>query len=408
MSAFIDTHSVELSFDYDVDPGSFLGTRLALPTPDSITMSEDVDRNPFVMASLTLPRPSDLTMSRMDPRGFPIINIRLRSTASVTHHLPAKTSDITARFFPGPISALTYEYYGADPGSFSFDFPGTDVTTQLTAGVAPTTKYVRLLITDVTEDIAGNTVTINASGLEVLLDMWASISPLPADMSSYSASGAGVLGIVAEVTRRVGVPGVAVWSGATGTPTAEAMLWQPGQSARDFINGLLEFTDLRLYARDGYTYYVTATGTAITSGFPFIALDYREGITDASRSLSIDSTRNAYFDAVLVLYKWRDANGVDQLAFDRYPNTGIYRKPYIVTRNRAFPGVGAAQAIYNRARKRGGDYSITRVSRYDINAAWDSTLLLPGETLPRPTTLKGITWSLPRAEMTLRLEQKEG
>jgi hypothetical protein len=406
VSAVIDSHSVELSLDYDVDPGSFLGTRINLPTPDTITVSEDVDRNPFVMASLTMPRPSDLTMTRMDPRGFPIINIRLRSTASVTHHLPAKTSDITARFFPGPISALTVEYGGADSGSFSQDFPGTDVTTTLTPGLAPTTKYVRLLVTDVEEDIAGNTVTVNASGLEVLLDMWANISPLAADMSSYASSG-GVLGIVAEVLRRVGLPSGIVWSGSPGTPTAEAMYWQPGQSARDFINGLLEWADLRLYGRDGDSYYVAPTGTAITSGFPFINLDYRDGITDASRHLSTDSTRNAYYDAVLITYKWQDSAGADQLAFDRYPNSGTYRKPYVLNRDRAFPGIGAAQAIFNRARKRGGDYEVTRVSRYDLNPAWESTLLLPGETVPRSTNIKGVTWTLPKAEMTIRLEQKE-
>jgi hypothetical protein len=409
MSAHVDTHRAEVTLRYDVDHyNAGTGVRVALPTPDALTLSEDIDRSPYTMGSVTIPRPSEFIVGKLDPRGFPVLELHLYSTASVTHHLPAKTSDVTAALFPGPLSDVTDQYAGADPGSMSRDFAGTDVTTVLTPGVPDTHRYVELLVTDVSENIGDNTVTIGAAGLEVLLDFWSNISPLPADLSEYGAS-VGVSGIVNEVLRRVGLPSVGVWSGTSVMPEADAMYWQPGQSAHEFIEGLLEFNDQRIYAESGYLLRVAPTGEIISGGgFPNIDLDYREGMTSATRSLAVISSRNEYFDAVLLLYKWKDSAGVDQLAFDRYPRSAPYRKSLVLQRDRAFPGIGAAQGIYNRSRKRGGDFSVTRVSRYNVTCGWDSTLLLPGEPRPRPTSIKGITWTFPAAEMTLRLEQKAG
>jgi hypothetical protein len=411
--AVIDTHSATVAVAYNYDPRyPDLSAVLPLPGVINLELSEDVDRTPFVMATVTAPRPDANTMIKLDPRTFPGLRIDMASAATVTHHLPALVSAVTAVFGPGAgfgsgrTTGLTNAYAGGNTASFSSEFPGTEVTSTLTPGVPATSRRNWLAVTDVDENIRDNTITIKASSNEVFLDYWANISPFPVDMAPYGDP----LTIAMEVVRRVGLDGGFTSSGATpALPTADAMLWQPGQSAHDFIDGILEFNDLRIYCRSsgGQTWQIDPTGTSYDSGAGMINLDYRDGITTAGRGLSNGSGKNAYADAVLITYRWKNSAGVDQLAFDRYPNSGTYRKSLVFKRDRPFPGNGAAQGIYNRSRKRGGDFTARRVSRYDISTGWDSTLTLPGETSPRPTSIKSVSWSFPSAEMDIRLEEKE-
>lgn len=176
---------------------------------------------------------------------------------------------------------------------------------------------------------------------------------------------------------------------------ADATIWEPGHKAWDYLDAFLEAASLRIWADEIGRWYLTGRQTASPGHL---------NITPTNAMLShVDSMAydaSVWYDAVVIEYRWVDAIGDNQVAYDVAGNT-IPRSALTLRKDdTVFPGPGAAQGILDRVQGRGRIIDVDAVSRYNANPG-QAVTITPPTGFDQEGFLVSVLWRFPDSQMTL-------
>ena len=181
----------------------------------------------------------------------------------------------------------------------------------------------------------------------------------------------------------------------------DALNWQPGTSAVDFLQNILQPVGLRLfYDVDGV--WKLADNTYRVAGQ--VLAQYGSTLYSASEKVSLsDSDSDGYpmnADAVIIDYQWQDiVTGRDRSAQDKATPTG-YKRPYRLELNTPFPGPGQAAYLLARLKARKYAIDVDAQPNYLGRPGMEALISLPGRPL-QIGYAKALNYDLPSARMTL-------
>lgn len=180
--------------------------------------------------------------------------------------------------------------------------------------------------------------------------------------------------------------------GSTSTRTAvverspEVYRWTPGVSAWDFLSPLTSVAGLRLYCDESRAWRLIDPGEYGVPGRVTVSThNATEGVDRIDRS-----DPNVYCTGVVVIYRWRDADGQQHEEFDTAGTPGRvleweYERPY--------PGPGAAAAILARRTGRGRTQDVTALADWSATPGMEAGITLPG-TVSQIGQTASVRWSL--------------
>lgn len=336
------------------------GTMTTLPDPTGFTLSLDIDRRPYVMAELkfaTLPPP---IVAALDPRKWPLVYLSLlREVAGL---------------------------------------PNAGNTAYTTDQSSVRTLYCTRIVRD--ED--GWTLTLESG--EVRLKAIRRVAPtnwnMPAD--GYNTTGK----IATEMCTRAG----GYLNGFIGTSvavssTGEAGYWQPGESAADVIDPLLEGSGLRVYAENAQEYVVAPTGEHSGNGVTStLIIEDSTSLRSMRRTLAVDA-EVGWYDAVMIRYQYTNSAGNTVTSYDRWPTSGVNTRALFLTRERAQPPGSAAQSIYRRSVRRGTTYELDMTLLPQVTPGWACELHDPYDgSVQTGYQIKSLDFDFAQGNMTLSIQ----
>lgn len=189
--------------------------------------------------------------------------------------------------------------------------------------------------------------------------------------------------------------------GATSTTPAEpaegevledAAVWQPGQSAWDFLNPLVQSIGKRLWCDEQRVWHLSdpLDGTAGSVNLTPILTEAADTIDRAER----------WHDSVVIRYRWTDSGGEQHQRFDTASTAAEdeHTRTLSIDYDRAYPGAGAAASILSRVKGRGRALTPQAVSRYDVAPGMAAIIALPDTPL-QTGIVSSVEWRLPEDEM---------
>lgn len=180
------------------------------------------------------------------------------------------------------------------------------------------------------------------------------------------------------------------------TPIVEpdSAIWNPGQSAWDFIAPLVQRGQRRFFSDEARVWRLVSDSYAV-AGTAIMT----EGVNLTSATEALDRSEDTWFDACVVEYRWTDEAGLSLTAYDAHAPAG-FTKVQNFRYDTAYPGPGAAQALVTRALTRGRVVNVEAVNDYAVEPNKAIQITLAG--LPTQTgTVSAITWNTPENEMTV-------
>lgn len=178
----------------------------------------------------------------------------------------------------------------------------------------------------------------------------------------------------------------------------DALKREPGERAWDFLDSLVQSAGLRLFCDEQRRWYLVDPAGYSVPG----SLRISEGTNATAASDTIDLSAGdrgitGYAETIVVRYRWTDADKVQQVAYDAAgENHGVGR---LIDVNRPFPGFGAAQAAYRKARGKGRTLALEALT--DLAATPGKTLVA---TLPGAPVQAGVVSSVEfRDDGTMRV-----
>lgn len=308
------------------------GTMTTLPDPTGFTLSLDIDRRPYVMAELTFATLPTAVVNALDPRTWPLVYLSMFRDAA---GLP-------------------------NAGNAAYNMNQSSVRT--------------LYCTRIVRDGDGWAMTLQSG--EVRLEAIRRVAPTNWNMPSdgYNTTGK----IATEMCSRAG----GYLNGFVGTSvavssTGEAGYWQPGESAADVIDPLLEGSGLRVYAEGAQEYMVAPTGehsgTGVTST---LIIEDAVSLQSMRRTLAVDAELG-WYDSVMIRYQTTNSSGNTVTTYDRWPTNGVNTRALFLTRERAQPPGSAAKSIYQRSVRRGTTYELEMTLLPQVTPGWAVTLKDP-------------------------------
>lgn len=173
-------------------------------------------------------------------------------------------------------------------------------------------------------------------------------------------------------------------------PTGQ--IWEPGQTAWDFLNPTIEAVGWTLYTDPAGVYHLEPRQTTTTTH----TLDADRNLIDYQPTTDLTA---AFYDAAVVEYVDADVN-IPSARFDVYAPPGFQRVMH-ETRPGTRPVAGAAEQLVQRSRTRAAIATAQTLTLFE---------LLPGHRVAISSvdrndqgTVTAITHSLPDAESTVEL-----
>lgn len=349
-----------------------------IPIKDA-TITIDESWSPYVQASFTAPLEPSL-LSALDPRN----KARVKFYVSQSYGESEKLSVLSATFGGGKILNVTAAWTGdtlADVSEAYFTpYNQSGVNYNYRRGFDLTLRSRNI-------NIKANEMSFDLSSDEALLQDYALVADLP-----YTPTFFNVRSIVSYVLNQIGSvlqPGV-----LDGTVEPDSAIWEPGQTAWDYLSPLLSAVGLRLYSDEKRRWYLindtyTVPGT--------VELEATGTITEATDVISRDA--NEWYDAVVITYTFVNEVGETIKAYDSAAVEG-YSKVLHLDYETAYPGPGAAQRILDRTILRGRVNDVQAVSDYRVTPAQAFTLELTG--FPTQTGyISAVQWDYPADEMKI-------
>lgn len=180
-----------------------------------------------------------------------------------------------------------------------------------------------------------------------------------------------------------------------------AGLWNPGQAAWEFLAPLIQQTGFRLFA-DEVGVWRLADNTYSVPGT--VALDDEVNLIDSGEIISRDED-DLWFDAVVIEYRWTDADGLSRTAWDSASAPG-YSKVARFSYDTPYPGPGAASAILARALERGRRITGELVSDYGVQP-YKAVTIAREDTPDQVGTISSVSWSTPDSTMVIDTKSLE-
>lgn len=129
----------------------------------------------------------------------------------------------------------------------------------------------------------------------------------------------------------------------------DALVWQPGQSAMDFLQPLLKVNGIRLVCDETRTWSLRDEDYQHAGSS---AWRWAVNLTELSDSISIDGDEG-WFDAAVYTYRWTGRDGIARVRRDAYALNDPPRKVLQVELTTPWPGPGRAETMVRRAQNRG-------------------------------------------------------
>ena len=171
------------------------------------------------------------------------------------------------------------------------------------------------------------------------------------------------------------------------TPRSEQLLdWKPGASAWDFLEPIVQATGYRLWCDEGRVWRLakewnTQTQINVSPGTGLTA-----GIDQISRN-------EAWYDSVVIEYRWTDREGRQQVKWDiaGVPGNSTDTTVYADT---PYPGPGAAASVLRRADGKGRIITPSSINDYKATPGMVLQISLPDSPV-QTGMLSSVTWNLP-------------
>lgn len=342
------------------------------------TIALDEGWSPYVQGSVTIGLPDSTLLNAIDPRN----KVRMRVFMEQSFGESQKVSLLTTLYGGSTLAGLTLAY----TTKFLFQLSALWFTPWNTFGVRSTTRrdlYVGIRSRNI-DHLAG-TVVIDVASDEAYLQDYALTTSL-----TYAPGTATVRAAVTDALARIGA---FLQSGtADGAIEANASKWLPGQTAWDYLAPLVQKAGLRLYCDEKGSFWLVSSNYVEPGQ---TQLTYTGTIVTAEDT--IDRSKNNWFDAVVIRYKWTDALGAQQTAYDiaTQPN---YSKVNTLDYETEYPGPGAAAAVLARTLAKGREQAVTAVSDYSVTPSQSVSVILPN-TLTQTGYVASVTWNYPGDEM---------
>lgn len=403
---------------------AWIGTQQVDIIDATVTMDEAW--NPYVQASITTVLDTDL-LDILDPRVNTRVRLFLEQSYGVSDKLSALTAeyngdqiaDVTAVWTGKTIGELSAWYfapynpsYGSNKLSRLSSLYGGGTIADITAAWTGlyfwqisemysrsypdgiNTNHRRAFDLNLrarTVDLNAGTVALTLASDEALLQDYALVA-----VNNFSPASLQLRNVIKEV---LALTGGYLAEGATDAPVdAGAALWQPGQTAWDYLTPLVQEAGLKLYCDEQRLFHLVED----TFTQPGLAeLWSIETIKQLNET--IDRENGEWFDAVIVKYTWTDAIGATIINYDTAALPDFTRAQLIEYATN-YPGPGAAQRILDRAIARGRQLGVTAVANNAIEPSMACDVYITGY----PTYqgyVKAVTWNYPGDEMTVTTRQ---
>lgn len=342
------------------------------------TLSLNEGWSPYIQGTIRVPLQPRGILDAADPRTG--ARVRLRFRKAYGSSLPASVLD---EAFPGTTAAdLTAEFagmtareltarFGRPFNSFG-DRPSSIRTFNLGARVRSVNHLTGMVDLTVESD--------EALLWDYNLVQTTSLIPAPATVR-------------AAVTMVLTLIGATLQAGVDDGPIeADAVAWEPGTSAWDYLQPLVNAAGLRLWCDEQRRWRLTKPLAPVEGGLFLDTSTLEQADDEVSRN-------DAWYDAVIVTYRWRDSAGVDHVRHD-IAGEASYTRSLAVQYDRPWPGDGAAEALLTRAQARGHLMSGTLVSDYGVTPGQVLSLTLPSTPI-QAGMLSRVTWNLDGDSMTI-------
>lgn len=174
-----------------------------------------------------------------------------------------------------------------------------------------------------------------------------------------------------------------VWDGAAGVSQSrrhalinrspDSLEWEPGRSALDFLSPILQAAGMRLYCDERRRWHLIDGATFTAPGTLTLTMPGNLHTADETT----DRDAGEWYDAAVVRYRWRRADGTMAEAVDHYAAPGHSRAARFEL-DAPYPGPGRAAYKVKRAAGVGRTYDVTALSNLDVAATQLLRLTLPG------------------------------
>ncbi|MGG7509439.1 hypothetical protein [Plantibacter sp. YIM 135249] len=343
----------------------------------SARLSLDESWSPYVQGELVLPIGDSDFLAALDPRE----DVRAQITLVQTFGDSGPLSELTARY-AGSVKAITAAFTGS-------------VTALSADGFTPWNSFGRRNSTTRSFDLGVRRRAIRYGSADVELPI-ASDEALLQDYALVATESlrTGILSVrelVGFVLAKIGrhlEPGT-----ADAAVAPEASVWNPGTFGWAFLAPIVQASALRLWCDELRRWHLTGDEEAPDLGA--LVLSSEGTITDASNVIDRDGD---WCDAVVITYRWKDALGIDQVAYDTAETDGFSKVKTIDFTNTPYPGPGAASRVLARSQGRGQVFEVEAVSDYSATPGQPVSVNIAG-ALAQAGYVGSVSWAWPADEM---------
>lgn len=186
----------------------------------------------------------------------------------------------------------------------------------------------------------------------------------------------------------------------TNLPNTDSTIWQPGQTAGNFLAPLLQIGGLRLYCDETRAWRLEPAGTTRDG---LVLIGTAQNVTQAQDSISLTDTDDGYplwYTGVVIAYTG-NVNATTGQKFTTYDIAGTGTRVLNLTYDRPQPGPGAAAYVLARAAGRGRAFALEAMSDYTVTPGQALAATLPDVPL-QTGYVSAVTWGLPANRMTIK------
>lgn len=352
---------------------------------DVISAQVTLDENwaPYAQASVVLAAPPTAVVNALDPRN----DVRVSLFLTQEYGTSKTVAQLTTQYGGSgkKISNMTTAW----TGKFLYQITAEYYTPYNVFGVrAGARRVFDLTLRERSIDRTDGTVEIRLSSDEGLLQDYALVAT-----SSQAATSTNIRTTVQNVLARIGrqlEPGT-----VDGTFTDTSGIWEPGQTAWDYLEPLVQAAGLRLYCDERRKWYLVADQAEVDGA---ISLSSTGTMTKGNDVISRDS--QDWYNAVVCKYTYVNGSGATVTEYD-VASTGSGSKVLTLEFDTAKPAAGQAARILQRAQGRGRVNDIRAISDYTTSPGIAASISLP-DTDTQIGNIAAVTWNFPEDEMDVK------